>query len=227
MIDHNHCDQIRIHPLVSRLSRRSLLAATPALLATGGLLARATSTGAQEVEDSSRGDLPTTGGMRPGPVGMNPRQVRRKGVEPVAIKIEAAEVDAPVETKEIVDGVMQNPSGPYIVSWYRGTGKLNQDTNIVMAGHLDYYDVGEAVFYNLGNVKEQDVVEVTGSDDVVYRYAVDSVEDIEIAELSAEEVQAIVGKTDGEILTLITCSGTFDANAQQYSQRKIVRATRK
>ncbi len=210
-----------------RLSRRSLLVATPALLATAGLLAQATAIGAQEVEDSSRGDLPTTGGIRPGPVGMNPRQTRRKGVEPVAIKIEAAEVDAPVETKEIVDGVMQNPSGPYIVSWYRGTGKLNQDNNIVLAGHLDYYDVGEAVFYNLGKLKEKDLIEVTGSDDVVYRYAVDSAEDVDIAELTAEEVQDIVGKTIGEVLTLITCSGTFDADAQQYSQRKIVRAKRK
>ena len=210
-----------------RLSRRSLLAATPTLLATAGLLTQVTAIGAQEVEDSSRGDLPTTGGLRPGPVGMNPRQVRRKGVEPVAIKIESAEVDSPVETTEIVDGVMQNPSGPYVVSWYRGTGKLNQDNNIVMAGHLDYYDVGEAVFYNLGKVKEKDVVEVTGSDEIVYQYAVESVEDVDIAELTAEEVQAIVGKTSGEILTLITCSGTFDAGAQQYSQRKIVRAKRK
>ena len=210
-----------------RLSRRSLLVATPALLATAGLLAQAAATGAQEVEDSSRGDLPTTGGIRPGPVGMNPRQVRRKGVEPVAIKIEAAEVDAPVETKEIVDGIMQNPSGPYIVSWYRGTGKLNQDNNIVLAGHLDYYDVGEAVFYNLGKLEEKDVIEVTGSDDTVYRYAVDSVEDVDIAELNADQVQEIVGKTSGEVLTLITCGGTFDADAQQYSQRKIVRAKRK
>ena len=122
---------------------------------------------------------------------------------------------------------MQNPSGPYVVSWYRGTGKLNQDNNIVMAGHLDYYDVGEAVFYNLGKVKAKDLVEVTGSDKIVYQYAVESVEDVEIAELTAEEVQAIVGKTSDEILTLITCSGTFDASAQQYSQRKIVRAKRK
>ena len=121
---------------------------------------------------------------------------------------------------------MQNPSGPYIVSWYRGTGKLNQDNNIVLAGHLDYYDVGEAVFYNLGELKKKDVIAVTGSDDTVYRYAVDWVEDVEIAELTAERVQEIVGKTSGEVLTLITCSGTFDADAQQYSQRKIVRAKR-
>lgn len=226
MTDLTQRDQTPIHLTTTRLSRRSLLVATPALLATAGILAQATTIGAQEVEDSSRGDLPTTGGIRPGPVGMNPRQVRRRGVEPVAIKIEAAEVDAPVETKEIVDGVMQNPSGPYIVSWYRGTGKLNEDNNIVLAGHLDYYDVGEAVFYNLGKVKKKDVVEVTGSDDVVYQYAVDSVEDVEIAELSADEIQAIVGKTDDEVLTLITCNGDFDADAQQYSQRTIVRAKR-
>jgi len=213
-------------PTAGRLSRRSLLVATPALLATAGILAQVAATGAQEVEDSSRGDLPTTGGIRPGPVGMNPRQVRRKGVEPVAIKIESAEVDAPVETKEIVDGVMQNPSGPYIVSWYRGTGKLNQDNNIVLAGHLDYYDVGEAVFYNLGKLKKKDLIEVTGSDDTVYQYAVDSIEDVDIAELNADQVQEIVGKTSGEVLTLITCGGTFDADAQQYSQRKIVRANR-
>lgn len=224
MTDPTQRDQTHRYLPTGRLSRRSLLVATPAMLATAGLLTQ--TTGAQEVEDSSRGDLPTTGGIRPGPVGMNPRQVRRRGVEPVAIKIESAEVDAPVETKEIVDGVMQNPSGPYIVSWYRGTGKLNQDNNIVLAGHLDYYDVGEAVFYNLGKLKEKDLIEVTGSDDTVYRYAVESVEDVDIAELDADQVQEIVGKTSGEVLTLITCGGTFDTDAQQYSQRKIVRAKR-
>ena len=121
---------------------------------------------------------------------------------------------------------MYKRQGPYIVSWYRGTGKLNQDNNIVLAGHLDYYDVGEAVFYNLGKLKKKDLVEVTGSDDTVYRYAVDSVEDVDIAELNADQVQEIVGKTSGEVLTLITCGGTFDSDAQQYSQRKIVRAKR-
>ena len=63
-----------------------------------------------------KGDTPTYGGMRPGPLALPPPKVRRRpGVLPVAIRIPAAEVDSEVEAADIVDGVMQNPSGPWVV----------------------------------------------------------------------------------------------------------------
>ena len=68
-----------------------------------------------------------------------------------------------VETREIVDGVMQDPTGPWVVSWYKETGRLGvPDENVVMAAHVDYWDVGPAVFYNIRVLAEGDVVDVTG-----------------------------------------------------------------
>lgn len=184
-------------------------------------------TGAQEpVSSSGLGEPPTTGTLRPGPIGVTPRPFRVIGVRPVAIRIEKANVDAQVEQQEIIDGVMQDPSGPFVVSWYKETGRLGEDNNIVMAGHLDYWDVGAAVFYEVGKLNEGDVIEITGEDGQVYRYAVQWVKSYKVAELGAKAVQEIVGKTKKESVTLITCGGPFDYEKGEYLERIVVRATR-
>jgi sortase (surface protein transpeptidase) len=164
--------------------------------------------------------------MRPGPVGQNPPTQRRRGVTPVAIKIETAQVDSEVETVDIVNGVMQNPSGPYIVAWYRGTGKLGEPNNVVMSGHLDYYDVPIGVFYYLGGLQAGDKIEVTGTNGDTYIYSVEWVKTYDMASLDQNAIDEIVGKTDSEKLTLITCAGTFDSGKGEYDTRFVVRADR-
>src|SRR5215211_965374 len=37
---------------------------------------------------------------------------------PIFIQIDAAGVNGPVETREIVDGGLDAPSGPWVVAWY-------------------------------------------------------------------------------------------------------------
>jgi LPXTG-site transpeptidase (sortase) family protein len=192
------------------------------VLASSFLLPLATT--AAPVDSKETGEMPTSGGLRPGPIGLDPDPYRIRGVQPVAIKIEKAQVDAQVEVQEIVDGVMLNPSGPFVVSWYRETGHLGDADNIVMAGHLDYYDVGEAVFYHLGELAEGDVIEITGADDQIYKYKVEWVRNYAIADLDAKEVKRIVGRTSEESLTLITCGGQFDYNRGEYLERMVVRA---
>ncbi len=176
------------------------------------------------VAPSLIGDVPTTGGLRPGPVGLQPPPQR--GAKPTAIKIAKADVDAQVEVQDIIDGVMQNPSGPFVVSWYQETARLGEDNNVVMAGHLDYWDVGQAVFFHLGELKQGDTIEVTGEDGQVYRYQVEWVKNFTVADLDAKGVQEIVGSSSTEQLTLITCGGPFDYNRGEYLQRMVVRALR-
>ncbi len=183
--------------------------------------------GTFQIEANARGDMPTTGGMRPGPVGLKPARVRRRGVSPIAMKIEKAQVDAQVESQAIQDGVMLDPSGPYIVAWYQDTGQLGQETNIVFAGHLDYYDVGEAVFFHLGGLVEGDEIQVIGEGDETYTYAVEWGRNYNVSELDSTAIQDIVGKTETEYITLITCGGPFDFNVGQYLDRYVVRAKRK
>jgi len=83
--------------------------------------------------------------------------------------------------------------------------------------------VGPAVFWNLGKLAEGDEIEVRLADGTVYRYRVAAKE--QIAAESAD-VGKIVGPTPNEIITLITCGGSFDSGSRQYDQRVIVRAER-
>jgi LPXTG-site transpeptidase (sortase) family protein len=206
----------------SLVRSRAWLLLLTLLLASGFLLPLATT--AAPVDSKETGEMPTSGGLRPGPIGLDPDPYHIRGVQPVAIRIEKAEVDAQVEVQEIVDGVMLNPSGPFVVSWYRETGHLGDADNIVMAGHLDYYDVGEAVFYHLGALEEDDIIEVTGADDQVYKYKVEWVRNYTVADLDDKTLNKIVGRTSKEALTLITCGGQFDYNRGEYLERMVVRA---
>jgi hypothetical protein len=208
-----------------RISRRQfgrLTAATASLLVAGSMTDLVF---AQEPIESTRlGETPTTGGLRPGPAGFNPPPpAAPPGVAPIAIQIEKIALDAQVETIEIVDGVMQDPTGPWVVSWYKETAMLGELGNIVMAGHLDYWDVGPAVFYNITQLVKDDKVSVTGMDNDVYIYSVDWLRNFDAANAP---IQEIVGPTDQENLTLITCGGPFDYANGHYLQRTVVRLTR-
>lgn len=196
-------------------------------MAGSGISVRGLAAGLFQIEGNARGDVPTTGGMRPGPVGLNPAKVRRRGVTPIAMKIEKAQVDAQIESQAIEDGVMLDPSGPYIVAWYEDTGQLGQETNLVFAGHLDYYDVGEAVFFHLGLLEEGDEIQVIGEGDETFRYAVEWARNYTVEDLTPTAVQEIVGRTEDEYITLITCGGPFDYTIGQYLERYVVRAKRK
>jgi sortase (surface protein transpeptidase) len=186
-----------------------------------GLSARAA---AQEtIVSTKQGEIPTTGGQRPGPIGAAPEVAQAQGVVPVSIAIEKIGLNAQIETIQIVNGIMQDPTGPWVVSWYKETGKLGEIDNVVMAGHLDYWDVGPAVFYNIGQLEQNDPIDVTGDDGLTYSYAVDWVENYDA---NNAPIQDIIGPTDSEDLTLITCGGPFDYQNGVYLQRTVVRAHR-
>lgn len=177
-----------------------------------------------KIQSTQLGEVPTGGGVRPGPIGLEPAVSTASGVIPVSIAIASIQVNAQVETIEIVDGVMQNPTGPWVVSWYKETAKLGELGNAVMAGHLDYWDVGPAVFKDVATLKENDTIDVTGDDGVNYTYAVQWVKQYDTANAP---IQEIVGPTEVESLTLITCGGPFDYENGVYLQRTVVRAKRK
>jgi hypothetical protein len=172
------------------------------------------------------GEQPSFGGSRPGPVNAVPG-LRPPGVLPVGLRIQAIELDATIEQQQIEDGVMQNPSGPFVVAWYKETGRLGElDNNVVLAGHLDYWDVGPAIFYDVWKLEEDDRIEVTGKNGAVFVYSVNWVEAYKLDDLDTATIQLIIGPTPAESLTLITCGGTFDYDTGEYEERIIVRATR-
>ena len=170
-------------------------------------------------------EAPSSGCGRPGPtcaVTTPPRLTR--GPKPVAIIIPDAEVDAPIEVNEIIDGKMTAPSGPWVVGWYRESGRLGEADNIVLAGHLDYWGVGKAVFYHVGALKKDDDIQVIGDDNQQYQFKVEWVRKIDMTKTGADGIRQIVGKTADERLTLITCGGDFDKETGEYKERTVVRA---
>jgi sortase (surface protein transpeptidase) len=176
-------------------------------------------------------EVPTTGARRPGPVVLSGVKVREpktkpKGFAPVELVVDKIGLDAPVEQGTIADGVMQDPSGAWVVAWYSQLSKMGQGENVVMAGHVDYWDVGPAIFQGVPSLVPGDVITVIGDNGEKYNYAVEWAQLFDVAsQLTPEVIQKdIVGDTGQESLTLITCGGEF--NGSEYLQRFIVRANK-
>lgn len=169
---------------------------------------------------------PTGEEMRAGPLGLNPSPSAPVDEQiPIVIQIDQVAVDAEIERNQIVDGLMLDPSGPWVVSWYEATGRLGEQDNSVMAGHLDYWGVGPAIFYNLANLQESDEIRVTGDGGDVFTYQVEWGRLYQLEELNSVVIAEIVGSTPQSSLTLITCGGEFDEATGQYLSRYVVRAT--
>jgi len=133
-------------------------------------------------------------------------------------------VDAPVITLGIDEsGAMESPDGPWEVAWYDFSVRPGFKGNAVFSGHVDYHDVGPAVFWDVRDLKKGDEVRVRLADGTLYRYEVTALNSFEA---DAAPVKEIVGPTPNEVVTLITCGGTFDSSVRQYSHRVVVRAER-
>lgn len=143
---------------------------------------------------------------------------------PVRLLIEAIRVDAPVTVKGLrPDGVMDLPDGPEDVAWYSFTARPGMDGNAVLSGHLDYRNYGTAVFWRLRELREGDTIEVRLDDGSVLRYRVA----LKVSyDARMAPVPEILGPTIKEVVTLITCGGTFDSGSRNYSHRLVVRAER-
>src|SRR5215210_4631508 len=180
-------------------------------------------------------EVPSTGARRPGPVILAASRVASpepapqpvEGVAPIALQVDSVGVDAPIELGNVTDGVMQDPSGPWVVSWYEPLGKVGEGGNVVMAGHVDYWNVGPAVFWDVRYLPEGDVIRVVGEDGKNYEYAVQWTQSYMADQLTPEVIQGdIVGDTGQETLTLITCGGEFNPDTGEYNQRWVVRANK-
>ncbi len=140
------------------------------------------------------------------------------------LKIPSVAIDAPVVVRGLdSQRVMQTPDNAVDTAWYDFTARPGFDGNAVFSGHVDYVNVGKAVFWNLKDLKERDEIAVEMADGTVYNYEVISLNQYDAATAPVEE---IVGNTPDQTVTLITCSGTFNNVTRQYDKRLVVRAER-
>lgn len=210
----------------NRLSLTIMAAGITALLAAGLLFALAFM---GIVGDKNGNSVPGTGtsfiiAETPVPT---PTSLPPPSEAPIArIKIPKFEVDAPIQIRGVdANRVMETPDGPENVAWYDFTARPGFGSNAVFSGHVDYINYGAAVFYNIGNLAHGDTIEVALEDGTVYTYSVFEQYQVS-AEPTDEELRKIVGGTPNEVVTLITCGGTFNSSTHQYDRRTIVRASR-
>ncbi len=161
----------------------------------------------------------------PGPVPTPSSQFPPGSDAPITrILVEKAKIDAPIVEKGVnEEGVMQAPDNATDVAWYNFSAHPGSGSNAVFAAHVDYIRVGPAVFWNLKDLEPGDLIRVQLGDGTQYTYAVDLKQQFDAA---TAPVNDIVGPTGEEIITLITCGGTFDSATHQYDKRLVVRAKR-
>lgn len=138
-----------------------------------------------------------------------------------------AGIDAPIVVKGIdAQGVMEAPDTPYEIAWYDFTRLPGQGGNAVFSGHVDWYPNIKGVFWGLRSLKKGDIIRIVLADNREYSYRV--IESY-LVDADSAAVADIVGDTGSEVITLITCDGTFIRNSQgegEYLGRRIVRAER-
>jgi LPXTG-site transpeptidase (sortase) family protein len=135
-------------------------------------------------------------------------------------------INAPVNVSVVgPDGTMGNPVGGSDVVLYDFSGVPGlggyppAGGNTVIAGHVDYICC-PAVFAQLRNVREGDVIDYYTGDGGHYQYVVQW-----FGDYPPETNWASLVSGGPNIMTLITCNGTFDTRLREYSHRRVVRAT--
>jgi sortase (surface protein transpeptidase) len=137
---------------------------------------------------------------------------------PATVEVPSIGINAEVEQVHIINGVMEAPDDPWKVGWYPQLAFPGQGANVVMAGHKDWWDVGPAVFWDLSDLEPDAEILLTSAGGDMLTYIVSSVDALSAATPPSEYTTGV----GHELLTLITCSGSFDGAA--YDERLIVRA---
>ena len=174
-------------------------------------------------------------GATPAPTnsGPTPVPVPPLGDQAYNLVIEKIAVDAPVRTYGIDQATIDTepapevPTGPDaadIVAWYDFSAKPGTGSNAIFAGHVTWF--GTAVFYDLAAVAPGDTIRLRGTDGTEMVYSVSTVFEVDPAD---PDSVAVMRPTDEDVITLITCTGTFTDTGDpifggDYSSRLIVRA---
>lgn len=115
------------------------------------------------------------------------------------------------------NGNMDDPSSSGQAVWYQYGYLPGALGSSVIAGHYVYHSK-PALFYALKDVKIGDSVTITNEHNHVLEFKV-----VASTSLAATApTDELFGKSDKALLRLITCHGTWDKAAQQYTERLVV-----
>jgi sortase (surface protein transpeptidase) len=142
---------------------------------------------------------------------------------PARIVIPAIGVNAPVMTVGVVNGSVGTPplSDRNLAGWFSQSAVPGQAGPSLIDGHVNT-TAGPSVFMNLKNLVPGNLISVTLADGYTARFRVTWTQAVAKA---AFPWKAVLGKTAGPALRLVTCGGPFDYSTGHYKMNVIVFAT--
>jgi sortase (surface protein transpeptidase) len=116
------------------------------------------------------------------------------------------------------------PDNPETIGWWEEGPAPGERGNVLFDGHRDFRDinghVGEGVCWLLTETRPGDPVIVRDrSDGSASVYTVRTIHSIESDDPTGAE---FLRASDRAMLTIVTCEGSFDEEAHNYSQRRVV-----
>lgn len=141
---------------------------------------------------------------------------------PTSIVIPALGVDAPVEGLTTnSEQQLDVPSGADSTGWYDEGSTPGAAGAAVIAGHVTW-DEEPAVFFDLGDLRPGQRVQVRRKDGRTAVFAITRVEEYAKDEFPTAKVYRPV---DRPVLRLITCGGKYDADNDTYSSNVVAYGT--
>jgi len=142
-------------------------------------------------------------------------------VPPVRVQVPSVGINVesfPVGVQ--ADGNMELPENIFVAGWYRFGSDPTSDTGTtVISAHVDDFKQGLGPFAYLKQLVPGAEIIVTAADGNDYRYAVESVQNVNRQQLPVDQV---FDRTGAPRLVLITCGGQFDDNVFEYSDNVVV-----
>ena len=116
------------------------------------------------------------------------------------------------------------PDNPFVVGWFDLSAAPGEQGNTILAGHRDYEDidgnVGAGVCWELDRVKVGDQVVIRDAEqNLAWVYAV--TESVVVDPYDPDSARYVADTSDA-IITLITCTGSFDPSTHRYSHRLLI-----
>ena len=139
---------------------------------------------------------------------------------PVKISIPKLNVNAVIEpVAKDKDGLMDIPKDVYNAAWYSPGAKPGNPGNAVIAGHLNTPKFTPSIFTKLDTLVPGDEILIYDKEGNVWNF---TVLNIQVFSSESFPINLVFGPSDKKYLNLITCSGIWQKDKQNYSQRTVV-----
>lgn len=147
--------------------------------------------------------------------------VRLPRSRPTRLLIPAIAVDAPFTDLSLdSSGKLKPPPAEdtNLVGWYAGGPSPGEVGTSVIAGHVDT-TTSAAVFARLSELQKGDLIYVDRADGRRAAFVVDSAETFDKSDFPSDRVYADASRPE---VRLITCAGSYDRSARDYTDNLVV-----